>query len=202
MDGVIFRSRNFWLDLHKRLGTYEEGIRLTEKYLKTDYPRLVEEVIGRLWKGRDATPYFDLVKNFEYVKGAPEALKKLRRLGHKTAIISSSVRHQALRVKEECGIDYFHTHDLRIKNNRFTGEFEWDSAHEDKRKFLKEFAKLAGCKMEETVFVGHDYNDVGALRLAGLGIAFCPDEKEAEEAADVVVDKKDLRNILPLVLKG
>ena len=62
MDGVVFKDTNFWLELHKVLGTLEEGTKLTKKYLKTDYEKLKNEVIGRLWKGKDATEYYKLVK--------------------------------------------------------------------------------------------------------------------------------------------
>ncbi|MEA3378972.1 MAG: hypothetical protein U9Q69_05050 [Nanoarchaeota archaeon] len=53
MDGVIFKDVNFWMKLHKKFGTLNEGIELTKKYLHTDYDRLVEEVVVRLWKGKD-----------------------------------------------------------------------------------------------------------------------------------------------------
>lgn len=45
MDGVIFEGVNFWLELHKKFGTFEEGKILTEKYLYSDYNKLVEEVV-------------------------------------------------------------------------------------------------------------------------------------------------------------
>ena len=45
MDGVIFEHYNFWLELHKSYDTHEEGLKLTNKYLKTDYQKLVGEVI-------------------------------------------------------------------------------------------------------------------------------------------------------------
>ena len=63
MDGVIFEHRNFWLELHKAYGTYKEGIELTKKYLATDYQKLVDEVIGRVWKNKPAQYYFDLVNS-------------------------------------------------------------------------------------------------------------------------------------------
>ena len=67
MDGVIFKHHNFWMELHRELGTLEEGTALTRQYVKTDYPRLVREVIGRLWAGKPAKPYFDLINKHQYV---------------------------------------------------------------------------------------------------------------------------------------
>jgi len=201
MDGVIFEHKNFWMELHKALGTYEEGVRLTKKYLHTNYQRLVKEVVGRLWKGKDATPYYELIQRIPYVKGAPETLKELKRRGYTTAIISSSAKHLALRVKEECGLDYYHTYDVKIANNHFTGEYEWDTAHKDKSEHLKQFAQQAGCTLKETIFVGHDHNDITALRQAGLGIAFCPEEEDIRRAADITINHKDLREVLRIINK-
>ena len=62
MDGVIFKHFNFWLELHKISGIYEKGKELTEKYKKNNYEKLVDEVVHKLWKGKSAKPYFDLVK--------------------------------------------------------------------------------------------------------------------------------------------
>ncbi|MCG2719568.1 MAG: hypothetical protein L6266_02425 [Nanoarchaeota archaeon] len=39
MDGVIFKDNNFWIELHKRFGTLEQGIKLTEKYLHNNYEK-------------------------------------------------------------------------------------------------------------------------------------------------------------------
>ena len=38
MDGVLLKDVNFWLELHKKFGTFEEGKVLTEKYLTLPNP--------------------------------------------------------------------------------------------------------------------------------------------------------------------
>ena len=188
MDGVIFKHKNFWMHLHKVLGTYEEGKALTDKLLRTDYPKLVEEVVGRLWKGKDATPYFKLIEEMQYMEGADQALKLLKEKGYKTAIISSGPRHAALRAQEECGVDYIHTHDLKIgSDNTFTGFYEWDLGDHDKTHRLKDFVSQTGCTMAETVFVGHDHNDTSSLKAAGLGIAVNPENDSVAKAADITI---------------
>jgi phosphoserine phosphatase len=49
------------------------------------------------------------------------------------------------------------------------------------------------------VFVGDNYNDVAAMRAAGLGIAFNCKSEELAQVADVVVAGRDLREILKYV---
>lgn len=198
MDGVIFEHENFWLQLHKKLDTYEEGMRLTKKYLKTDYERLVKEVPGRLWKGKDATSYFALIDEMVYKPHAQEVLKALQERGLQTAIISSGPKHAALRVQKECGLNYFHTHDLIIgPDNRFTGDYTYSKDYLDKGIELRAFAKQAGCTIEETVFIGHSHNDIKGLQAAGLGIAYNPDDdEEVRQAAKIIIE--DLRELLDM----
>jgi len=83
MDGVIFEHFNFWLELHKAYGTYEEGLELTNKYVKTDYNRLIKEVVGRLWKAKPAKIYFDLIKRIDYFPGVFKTLIELKKRGIK-----------------------------------------------------------------------------------------------------------------------
>ncbi|MCC7574528.1 hypothetical protein KO361_02960 [Candidatus Woesearchaeota archaeon] len=73
MDEVIFKYMNFWMELHKKFGTLKEGTELTKQYLHSDYDKLVEEVVVKLWKGRDASPYYELVNSLEYLPGVKEA---------------------------------------------------------------------------------------------------------------------------------
>lgn len=191
MDGVIFKHKNFWLELHKRLGTYEEGLALTKELLYTDYQKLAEAVVGRLWKGKDAKPYFDLIEESEYLPGVKETLLALKEQGYKTAIISSGPKHLALKAAGECDMDYYHAQELLIGDDgRFTGEIIHKNV-DDKTKELEQFANQAGCTVAETVYVGHDDNDIKPLKKAGLGIAYRPENKEVENAADMIINSMD-----------
>ena len=195
MDGVIFEHHNFWLELHKALGTYEEGLALTRKYLKTDYERLVREVPGRLWKGKEAKPYLDLIRSTRYKPHAQETLIALKERGYHLAIISSGPLRLARRAKEECGVQEVVACELVIdREGRFTGEFCY--AREDKAATLKRLAQAAGSTLRETVFVGHSHNDIGALRAAGLGVAYLPDEDAAHAADRTISDLSELPAIL------
>ena len=79
MDGVIFEHKNFWLELHKALGTLEEGKKLTEKHLHTNYAKLVEEVVHKLWKRKDAAPYYHLIKSISYLPGVKEVFSEINK---------------------------------------------------------------------------------------------------------------------------
>ena len=108
MDGVIFKDINFWMELHKIFETLEEGEILTEKYLHTDYDKLVEEVVNKLWKGRDSRAYYRLVESLEYLPGVKETFEEIKKNDVITAIISGSSIDVARRAQRDLGIDHIY----------------------------------------------------------------------------------------------
>ena len=198
MDGVLFEHFNFWYELHKRFGTYKKGKELTEKYKKNNYAKLAEEVVNKLWKRKPAKPYFDLVKEAKFLPGVKETFNELRKRKIKTAIITSGPRELALRAQKELGIDFIFTNELVIKDNVVTGEFKWPVADgkNEKVKALKELCNKLNINLNEVAYVGDNYNDIGAFKIVGLAIAFNSEEEEVKKYAKIVIDKKDLREIL------
>ena len=125
MDGVIFQHDNFWMQLHEAFGTLHPGIELTEKYLKTDIKKLADEVIGKLWKGKPAKIYFDLIKDAGYNPGVKEAIKKIKGMKIMTCILTSGPIHLAQRAQKELGIDFIYGNEIIIKDDKLTGKYNW-----------------------------------------------------------------------------
>ena len=61
-------------------------------------------------------------------------------------------------------------------------------------------AQKEGVELSECVFVGDNYNDMNAVKTAGLGISFNSHSKELDEVADIIIKKKDLREVLKYLL--
>ena len=199
MDGVIFEHCNFWMELHKAFGTYEEGKELTKKYVKTNYAKLVEEVVEKLWKGKPSSTYLNLIKTIGYMPGAPETLATLHKRGYKTAIISSGPSHLAQRAQKELGIDYIYTNELVIDDEKVTGDFRWPVANDRKAVILRQLAKDNNIDLKDIIVVGDSDNDVKMMRMVGQGIAFRTDSEELKKVAHVVIEEQDLRAILPAI---
>lgn len=199
MDGVIFRHTDFWLDLHKALGTYEQGKRLTYKYLKKDYDKLVAEVVVGLWKGRSAEKYFELVHKAKYIKGVRDMFEQIKKKHLKTVIITSGPLHLAVRAKKELGVDYIFSNELLIRNNVITGKFKWPvgCGTEEKLRILLGLVRRLGISLKDVVCVGNDENDVGVCEKVGLSIAFNSKSELLNRVCKVVIKEKDLRLILP-----
>jgi len=204
MDGVIFEGSNFWLDLHKRYGTYEEGIELTKKYLKTNYPKLVEEVIGRLWKDKPEKDFMDLVNSKKYTKSAKELFAWLKENNYKTAIISSGPKQLAERAKKELDINYIYTNRVTFKDGKLVGtkalEY-WPIRSGNKVEYLRKLCKDHNLFYRDCIVVGHDDADIKMARTAGFTIGFCPEDEEFKKYCNVIIEKRDLRDIIPILEK-
>jgi len=199
MDGMIFEHFNFWLELHKVFGTYGEGIELTKKYLKTDYKKLVEEVIGRLWKDKPASVYFDLVKKIRYNRGVKETIAELKKKEYKIAIISSGPSDLAERAQKELGVDYIYTNKLLIEKNKIAGSRDmryWPVRERNKATILRRLCEQHNLFLKDVIVVVHEENDIKMARSAGLTIAFNPTSKELEKYCNVIVRGKTLKEIL------
>lgn len=199
MDGVIFEHVNFWIELHKAYGTLEEGAELTKRYLKTNYQKLVDEVIGRLWKGKPAKPYFDLINKIDYKPKVKETIAKLKELDYKIALISSGPSDLAERAKNELDIDYIYTNKLVIKDDKVLGTTDikhWPLRFGNKAKVLRKICEDNNIDFKDCIVVAHDDNDVKMARVAGFSIAFKPEDEELKKYCNIIIEKGDIDEIL------
>lgn len=198
LDGVIFDHLNFWYDVCEIYGTYKECETLAKKYLKSNYQRLVEECT-KLWKGKPKQPYLDAVKKVKYMPGAKETIKEVKNRGYLTAVISSSPKDLVLRAQKELKIDYvFYNEMLFDKDNKFIG-FNQHVGDMGKQKFLKQLCHELNIDYKDVIVVGHDNNDLKMGKVAGKTIGFIPIDKEFEKYCNIIIKKKDLREILKYI---
>ena len=74
---------------------------------------------------------------------------------------------------------------------------EYDMMH--KATALKQIAEKENIQLKDTVFIGDHHNDVEIAKIAGLSIAFCPNDEELRKVADIIIEKRDLREILKYI---
>lgn len=203
MDGVIFKDINFWLELHKAFGTLEQGKILTEKYLHTDYDTLVEEVVVKLWCGKDAKPYFDLVNSIEYLPGVKETFDYVHKKGLITAIISGSAIDVARRVQKDHGIDHLFANELVIRNGKVAGEFVWPigAGKEKKAEVIKALCNDLNIKTKDCIYIGDSDLDIEAFKEVGLSIAFNSSSDNLKKVATHVVDSHVLSDVIKYLPK-
>lgn len=204
MDGVLLDdTRNTWMEVHKAFGTLEEGTRLTERYLYTDYDTLVEEVVGKLWKGRDATPYIQMCEELPLMRGVDELFAYIKDNHLISAIISGGSMRAARRIDAIYGVDHVFANELVIKDNIVTGEFLWPVGigYQAKARIVRHLAQDHGVEPAEIVYVGDSTNDVEAFKFVGLAIAFNTDDQRVRDAADVIVEGNNLCDVVAVLRK-
>ncbi|MBW2989651.1 HAD family phosphatase [Candidatus Woesearchaeota archaeon] len=137
------------------------------------------------------------------MQGALETLKALKEKGIRLAVISGSLNiilEYALPDYRDYFSDVFLSHISfdKVGNITKVAATEYDMIK--KAEALRIIAEKEKLKLSECVFVGDHHNDVHIAKEAGLGIAFdCKDELLRKEA-DIIIDKKDLRETLRYII--
>ncbi len=207
MDGVLAVPRNFWMELHHTYGTEAEGKELTARYLRTDYPRLIQEVVGRLWKGKPQEPYLRLVRETPYSIGIAEFFAALRRLrledGTSTpiAIITSGPFELAERIAREFDVEFIFANQLVFHEHKVSGEFRWPvgDGTAPKVRIIETLCADLDILPQEVLYIGDSATDLDAFRIVGVSIAFNDAPQELKEAATHVVASSDLRAVIPTI---
>jgi len=200
MDGVILKVDNFWTRMHYKYNTVHPGLELTEKYLKTDIKKLADEVIGKLWKGKSADGFYELMDTAVYNPGVEETFAELKKLGIKTCILTSGPVQLAQRAKKKLGIDKVYGNEIIIKGNIITGDYNWlslDFKHKGEN-FLK-ICREFDVNPKEAIAVGDNEQDIYKFEKAGLSIAFNSSSEKLKKSADIVIESNDLRKVLEFV---
>ena len=213
MDGVIIDVSGYnengkkvavstWNAVFDQAGIYPEHERLKELFIKGDFASYMEwtdEACRVLQKnGLTRNKFMEIIDSRPLMNGAEETFKTLRARGYKTAVITGSFKALAERIKKLFGLDYIIAHcefifgeeekpkDWRLIPCDFQGKVDY---------FNKQ-AKELNLVPSECAYVGDEVNDIPIFGKAGLSIAFNCHKEQVKKAAHVVIDKKDLREIL------
>ena len=207
IDNDGLNGSRYWESLHQVL-LGDEGDR-TNQARKARYMR--GELSYTEWCALDLEDFktsgatrddFVRIANMQrLIPGARETVAALHDAGFLLAVISGSI---------DTLLDtLFPDHpfsDLLINTTHFddTKMVSYNACTFDgpgKADALRMLAAKHGVAIEDTVFIGDGFNDIDVLRAAGLGIVFCPHEQRTADAANVVIRKNDLREILPYLMK-
>jgi len=204
LDGTIIDETVFiWQTIHEKLET-DGGRRkkLREQFYSKEisYEEWAKYDI-ELWKEKNArkNDILNALKDIRLMKGAGETLAELKKKGYKLVVISGSLNIAIEKVLPDYReiFDYIFINEVffdKEGNLKEVKATKYDFEH--KATGLIEIAKKENISMKECVFVGDQFNDVHAAEKAGLAIAFNSDNEELKKVCDVVIDKKDLREIL------
>lgn len=205
MDGVLTDTISSWKYIHDYFGTSNE--RSVDEYLrgKIDDMEFIKRDVS-LWR-EDGKPIardklVQLLSNIPLMKGAEQCMAVLKDHNIRTAIVSAGLYILAEKVAKKLDIDHVLANDIKTdKNGRLSGEgiVEVELIHKDKN--VIKLSNQLNIPLEKIVAVGNSCFDIPMLETCGMGIAFNPEDDCITEAADVVVEGKDLSKILPFLKK-
>ena len=208
VDGTLIDNVTFsWQVFHDYFNTDKHRREDAKRKFfggKITYMQWAEHDIN-LWREKNAKKddFFRALDVLCLMEGAIDTLEDLKRQGMKLAIISGSLNvllDKFIPNYRDLFDDVFLSRiyfdeDGNIDKVEAT-EFDMDG----KVIALRKIAEREGLSLKECVFIGDYLNDIKILKEAGLGIAFNCKHDEVKTAADVVIEKKDLREILKYIL--
>jgi len=207
LDNTLFVGR--FID--RLAAAHDFGTELTQIVAANRESFLITKLVARLLKGLDYQQLLDVTRSMKYADGARETVAELRRRGYVVAIVSDGYHCVAHHAAAELGANLSVANDLEIADGAATGEVRVPSAFARTGRslcghnFCKSNVMLSLCgqqgvRLENVVAVGDSEYDACMVRYAGLGIAFCPTSDVVRLAADRVITKRDLREVLNYAL--
>ena len=158
-----------------------------------------------MWKEQHVKKedFIKAIKDLRLMKGAMETLQELKKNKIKLAIISGSlniVLEKFIPNYKEFFDDVFLSKIYFDEQGNIAKVEATEYDMEKKAEALKLISEREKIHLKECVFVGDFLNDLKVIQDAGLGISFNCEHEELNKVADVVIEKKDLREILKHIL--
>ncbi len=149
--------------------------------------------------GLDHSVFQEVASLVSVTKGVRELVAGVHAAGGRVGVVSGGFHEVIDPVADDLGLDYRRANRLEIVDGRLTGRLSGpviDAAA--KATTLREWASDAGIPLRQTVAVGDGANDLEMMAITGLSIGFDAKAPVRDEA-DLVMDVRDLSQILPLL---
>lgn len=209
LDGTLIDEIVYiWQAIHESLGTpLEPRRKAMDDFFnkKITYAEWARHDVD-MWKEKGVTKkeLMNAIAPLRLMPGALETISELKKKGMKIAVISGSldialehVFPNYSEIFDEVYINKLSFNEDGTINDIIPTEFDL----EHKATALKKISEREGIPIEECVFIGDHDNDIHVAETAGLSIAFNSKSDRFSQICHHVIKEKDLRNILPLIIK-
>jgi len=203
VDGVLLDNKmGGFKDILVLLGKEKEVQRIDEEYQRKKFtgPWGLKE-LADLYQGFSKDKLKKVAFNYckqNLMKGARETLEELKKKSYLVGALSSNPRFVMGVLSEILPLDFCEGTQLEFKEGIATGRILKKVDRYRKAEILREKIKQFGIKKKNVTIVGDSLTDLPMIEEAGLFIALGAKE-EVKEKADIIVDRKDLKEILKLI---
>lgn len=172
MDGTLLEHNSSWSAIHRAFGTEHLGEASLKLYTegKIDYHEFMRRDIAAWPKQVTRGQIEEILSGYKVRDDAPDMIKGLRKMGMKTALVTSGIDILAKDVAEELGMDYTLSNGLRFDKKGLllpTGVGRVDPTRKDLA--YKRLLRIIGVPPKSTLAVGDTIYDLAFLKSAGLG---------------------------------
>jgi phosphoserine phosphatase len=201
MDGVLIDVLSSWRYIHRRFGTSNQQSVAAYLHGEIDYPEFMRRDVA-LWKHNGEATTKETITQILYtlpmMTGARPCFHFLQQHHVKTAIVTAGLDILAEKVAHDLSIDYvFANSVITDASGRLTGEgiLRVELTHKDSN--VRELQEQLALPLESCAAVGNSCFDIPMFETCGLGIAFNPEDDCVRASADLIVEGKNLNNLIP-----
>jgi phosphoserine phosphatase len=152
-----------------------------------------------LLAGLPETVIADVREQIVLTPGARTLVETLHKLGHNVAVVSGGFTAVIEPILNDLGITHYRANTLEVVDGKLTGKIVGEVIDRAaKATALRDFAKIVGVELEQTIAIGDGANDLDMIAIAGMGIAFNA-KPAVKAAADSSVSAPYLDSVLYLL---
>jgi len=191
-EGIIELARA------RGVGEYVAGVTQRAMDGELDFERALKLRV-KLLEGLSEADAIRVAETVPLMKGAEKLMSELKKCGIRTALVSGGFTIIASRVGAMLGMDYVYANELVIQDGRVTGEVRGPLTKQNsKKEVLEDICRLEKISPSDCIAVGDGSNDLCWAGVVGSFVAFNA-KRVVRDAADVVVDDKNLESLIPIV---
>lgn len=199
MDSTIIDAEGI-IELARANGAGEYVAKVTERTMngELDFEQALKERV-KLLRGLSEKDALKVSESIPLMPGAEKLISELKSLGFRVALVSGGFTIIADRIGRMLGMDYVYANELVVQDGRVTGEVRGPLTKQNsKKEVLENICKLENISPADCIAVGDGSNDLCWVGCVGSFIAFNA-KQVVRDAADVVVDGKNLESLIPIV---
>ena len=173
---------------------------ITERAMRgeLDFRQSLESRVALL-AGLPESVIGDVREKIVLTPGARTLVETLHKLGHNVAVVSGGFTAVIEPILKDLGITHYRANTLEVIDGKLTGKIVGEVIDRAaKAVALRDFAKIVGVELEQTIAIGDGANDLDMIAIAGMGIAFNA-KPAVKAAADSSVSAPYLDSVLYLL---
>lgn len=199
-DGTLTPSHGSWRTVHELLGTVDHQEEHHGLYRNGEITfEEWSEITVDKWAPIPTSELHEEFEKTEPISGIAETVDAIHDIGMTTGILSAGLRAYVDRVAKLADFDFVVSNELVVEDGHLTGDVKIKVTEESKKDWYERIAAEYSVRPSKTVVIGDAEHDLQKIHPAALSIAFNPATKEARNAADIVIESDNLRDVVPVI---